>query len=538
MALSVKLSPKQRAAIDSRADIVVFGGGNGPGKTFALQMLPLLPEYLNTPGCQSVIFAESNVKLEMAGGLVDKCRKWYAQAHPAGLDGYRQTPKKRWSWATRGGGTSTIDLSFVGEPGQWDAMEAAVICIDQVEQVEENQFFSVIGRNRTTCGARPRVFVTANPPEDGREHWLTRMLTRGGWVGEDGFPIQEMSGVVRYYARHPDTDEFIFADTPKDLEEAGLLPTDPEGGFIPPTSVTFFPALIDDHPDPVFRSEYKRKLAGLTMFERRRRLEGNWYVTEEAGKYFNASMFPIVDYVPSRHARRVRSWDNAWSTSDKADWTPGVLESIEPDGGLYVCDLIRVRGTISHVERLVELVAAVDGPEVTIRLPKDAGPAGALQSGMADRLGARGYHVVLTADKGDKLTRSKAYQGCAERGQVRLARMQTTAGVAARMLEDFEETDKRGQLLRDKGLDRSNVSTLNGWHGVFIEEHVRFGRDTVAKKYVKKDTVDAAVGGYQVLVEGRALAIPTDLGRSGVSALVGIRGVINDAFGPGGGLGI
>ena len=194
MALSVKLSPKQRAAIDSRADIVVFGGGNGPGKTFALQMLPLLPEYLNTPGCQSVIFAESNVKLEMAGGLVDKCRKWYAQAHPAGLDGYRQTPKKRWSWATRGGGTSTIDLSFVGEPGQWDAMEAAVICIDQVEQVEENQFFSVIGRNRTTCGARPRVFVTANPPEDGREHWLTRMLTRGGWVGEDGFPIQEMSG--------------------------------------------------------------------------------------------------------------------------------------------------------------------------------------------------------------------------------------------------------------------------------------------------------------------------------------------------------
>ena len=81
---------------------------------------------------------------------------------------------------------------------------------------------------------------------------------------------------------------------------------------------------------------------------------------------------------------------------------------------------------------------------------------------MADRLGARGYHVVLTADKGDKLTRSKAYQGCAERGQVRLARMHTTAGVAARMREDFEETDKRGQLLRVKNLDRSNVSTLNG----------------------------------------------------------------------------
>ena len=49
MALRVTLSPKQRAAIESRADFVVFGGGNGPGKTFTLQMLPLQPEYRNTP---------------------------------------------------------------------------------------------------------------------------------------------------------------------------------------------------------------------------------------------------------------------------------------------------------------------------------------------------------------------------------------------------------------------------------------------------------------------------------------------------------
>ncbi|HMW22545.1 MAG TPA: terminase family protein [Burkholderiaceae bacterium] len=539
MALSVKFSQKQRAAAESAADITFFGGGNGPGKTFTGMMIPLFPEYRNTPNCESVLFAENCSKLEQAGGLVAKCVKFYSQAHPAGKEGYRQSSPRRWTFPCPGGGHSTIDLSFIGEPGKWDGMEAAYIFIDQIEQATEEQAFSVFGRNRSTSGARCRIFATANPHPLGREHWLTRLLHRGGWVGEDGFPVQAMSGVLRYYTRHPDTDEFIFADTAAELEATGLLPVDADGVTpIAPSSITFFPALIDDHPDPVFRREYKRKLASLTMFERRRRLEGNWFVTEEAGKYFNAAMFPKVDYAPSRFAQRVRSWDHAWSMADKADWTPGVLESLEPDGGLYIQDEVRFRGTISHVERAVELIAELDGPGVTIRLPKDAGLAGFEQSALAMRLGARGYHVVLTQDRGDKLTRSKAYQGCAERGQVRLANSHNSAQVAQKLLDDFELVDKHGQPVRIQGLDRSNVSTLNGWHESFIADHVRFGRDTVAKRMVKKDSVDAAVGGYSVLVEGRCVPLPDDLDRNGRAHLEGIMRVVDDALGGGGGLGV
>lgn len=533
MPLDVKLSPKQKAAIGSEADIVIFGGGNGPGKTFTLQMLMLQPEYLKTPGCQSVIFAEESTKLTMTGGLVDKCKKYYAQAHPAGLDGFRHSPRMRWTFPCRSGGESTIDLSFVGEPGKWDAMEAAVIGIDQIEQCEERQVFSVFGRNRSTCGVRCRIFATANPPAEGREHWLTKLLSRGGWIGDDGFPIQEMAGVIRYYTRHPDTDEFIFGNSVEELADTGLLPTDIDGNVIAPSSITFFPALIDDHPDPVFRRDYKKKLASLTMFERRRRLEGNWYVTEEAGKYFNVKMFPSVDYLPSRVARKIRSWDNAWSTSDKADWTPGVLESMEPDGAIYICDMIRIRGMFSHVERVVELVAEVDGRDVTIRLPKDAGAAGGLQSSLAQRLGAKGYTVVLTPDKGDKLTRSKPYQACAERGQIRLAKLHTTQGVALRMLDSFEECDKKGQVVRVPGLDRSAVSTIEGWHDGFVEEHVRFGRDTVAKKHIKKDTVDAAVGGYEALTCTDELppVYPEQL-KGAEDSIRGLQDEIRDMFRP------
>lgn len=504
----IELSQKQHRALNADADITIFGGGNGGGKTQALIFLPMMAEYLERPGSACALFAESVPKLTQPGGLVDKCRTWYAPLHPDGEAGFHGT-LRRWSFPTAGGGQSSITLSFVGEPGQWDGMEAALVCIDQVEQVEERQFFSVVSRNRTTCGARPRVFATANPPEEGREHWLTRMLARGGWIGDDGFPVLEMDGKKRYYARHSDTDEFLFADTPEELEAD--LPRGRDGKVIPPKSVCFVQALVDDHPDAAFRDAYRQTLASLQSFERKRRLEGNWFVTEEAGKYFNAKMFgEPVPYVPTRTARLVRAWDNAWSTSDKADWTPGVLESMEPDGAIYICDLLRFRGTISHVERAIELVAEVDGKGVTIRLPKDAGPAGALQSGIAQRLGAKGYTVILTKDVGDKLTRSKAYQACAERGQIRLAQLHITAGVARQLQEPFQEYDKRvkhdhngqplpPQLVTVTGLDASNVSTLNGWHDVFKEEHVRFGRDTVAKKHIKKDTVDAAVGGYEVL---------------------------------------
>jgi len=535
MPLLVTLSPKQRAAIECKADITIFGGGNGPGKTFTLQMLCLQREYLGTAGCQSVIFAESNPKLEMTGGLVDKCKKYYGQAHPQGEDGYRQTPRKRWTFPCPGGGESTIDLSFVGEPGKWDAMEAAVINIDQIEQVEERQAFSVFGRNRSTTGVRCRIFATANPPEEGKEHWLTRMLVAGGWIGDDGFPVQTMAGVVRYYTRHPDTDEFIFADTQEELEATGLLPLDADGVTpIPPTSVSFFPALIDDHPDPVFRREYKRKLAGLTLFERRRRLEGNWFVTETAGKYFNAAMFPQVEYKPSRGARGVRSWDNAWSTSDKADWTPGVLEYFESDGGIYIADMLRFRGTFSHVERAVEMCAKLDGRGVTIRLPKDAGAAGGLQSALAQRLGAQGFTVLLTADRGNKLDRSKPYQACAERGQIRLARnLHPSWQIAQALLDPFEQHDKDGRMVRIAGLDRSAVSTLNGWQQGFIDEHVRFGRDTVHKKNIKKDAVDAAVGGYEAMVNtDEPQPLTPKQAAEGATAMAGIARTIDLGFRP------
>lgn len=483
------LSPKQHRSLFTDADITIFGGGNFGGKSFALRALPLLPQYLGQPGCGVTLFAESNTKLTQTNGMVDSCRRMY---EPLGAQ-YVSSPRKRFTFPNG----ATIDLSFIGEPGRWDGLESAVIAIDQVEQISWPQFDSVTGRNRSPSGVRCRVFCTANPPDEGPTHWLTRLLSRGGWIGDDGLAILAMDGVVRFYVVRE--EELIFGDSPQDLSRQGVLVRDRDGKEIQPKSITFIQALVDDHPDQAAAAAYKKTLASKGDTERERRLFGNWYATETAGKYFKREMFPSIYYTPTHEARMVRSWDNAWSTSESADWTPGVLVSLEPDGFWTAMDLLRFRGTYRHVERAVKLVAELDGRRVLIRLPKDAGAAGGLQSELARWLGARGYEVQLTADRGDKLTRSKPYQACCERREVRLARSHTSREVALALTEPFVAHQSDGTRIEVAGLDVSGVSTLHSWHESFVADHVRFGRATLHKRSVKKDVVDAAVGAYEVL---------------------------------------
>ena len=470
------------------------GGGNGGGKSHLLRVGPLRPQYLGRAGCRCALFAETNPKLEMADGLVDKCREMYP-----GVGGdYVATPKKRWRFPTG----ATIDLSYVGDPDQWDGSQIPFIGIDQAEQLTAEQLWSLHSRNRTSSGAPCQLMATANPPAEGKEHWLTRMLTAGGWIGADGYPVPEMDGKVRHFLRKG--DDFIFADTAEELLPLCKLGSD--GQPVPPQTMTFVQMLVGDHPVESFRREYEQKLSGLTEIEQLRRWDGNWHATEEAGKYFKKEFFwPPIEYErPESGVRKVRSWDCAWSQSDGADWTPGIRMEQGVDNYVTVTDLLRFRGSQAHVERAIKAVAQLDGKDVEIRLPKDAGLAGFAQSALARWLAAHGYQVTLTADKGDKITRSNPYQARCERKEVRLARSHDSAGVAELLTQPFEVHDAEGKKVTIKGLDISNVSTLHDWHTSFLLDHVRFGRNTIKNRKIKKDVVDAAVGGNDVLTNDPA----------------------------------
>ena len=193
--------------------------------------------------------------LEQADGMVDESQKLYGSLHPDGLGGYKQTP--------RSGGRSRPARPLIYR--SWASLGNGMACrrrssaLTKVEQVTEDQFESVAGRNRTMAGVRPRVIATANPPLEGKEHWLTRMLEAGGWIDKDGWAVPRWTGRSAGLSAQPASTCLAMT-----RPSSAALPQGYDGQPVPPRSLTFVQMLIKDHPDPEFRRQYERTMSGYS----------------------------------------------------------------------------------------------------------------------------------------------------------------------------------------------------------------------------------------------------------------------------------
>ncbi len=129
----------------------------------------------------------------------------------------------------------------------------------------------------------------------------------------------------------------------------------------------------------------------------------------------------------TRFRSRVRAWDlaaTAVSGSGDPDWTVGVLLSELEDGRWLVEDVRRERGGPEMVERLIRETAAMDGRDVTVRLPID-GPAGKMQVSYLTRRLA-GLSVVSDRETKSKATRAMPVAAQVNAGNVMVLRRQWT----------------------------------------------------------------------------------------------------------------
>lgn len=520
----IDFTEKQAKAFLSRADITLAGGGNGGGKTGLGYRIPLFD--VDDRDYRGFLAMESLEKCKLPGGLLDEVTALYPK-FGAKLN------KTEMRFDFKSG--AEVKISFVGEEGRLDGGQLSYGFQDQVEQGTRAQAFSVVSRLRTKAKVRPRVVWSANPPPEGEEHWLTRMLDAGGYLLGDGYPDPEMDGALRYFCRSPETDDFIFADT-----AAELLPqcqVDQDGTPIAPYSFTFVQMLVGDNK---YQSDtYKRALAILDEQTRLRRLRGKWKGLNCEGIHFKPEFFPIIHRPRAKHSRGVRTWDIAWAESKSVeagdgkntdpDWTTAPRMWIEPGDTFAIDDTIRFRGTPAHTERAIMAVANIDGPYVEIRIPKDPGAAEGIQSAWARKLGARGYTVRLTPDRGEKETRATPYIACAQRHQIKLLANHPSREVAHLLLGDFEIFEKCDGCVECggtsprrctgdgvvrivvPGLKKPDVSTLEEWMQSLIIEHVRFGRKSKpqrgqkGKLTGKKDQVDGCVAGYLYLTDPELL---------------------------------
>jgi hypothetical protein len=74
---AIRPSPKQERFLESLADICIYGGGAGSGKSWALLLEPLY--HVKNSGFHAVIFRRTYPQITQPGGLWDQSCKVYPQ---------------------------------------------------------------------------------------------------------------------------------------------------------------------------------------------------------------------------------------------------------------------------------------------------------------------------------------------------------------------------------------------------------------------------------------------------------------------------
>lgn len=402
------------------ADIAVYGGAAGGGKTYALLLEPL--RNTHNPNFGAVIFRRTSPQIRREGGLWDESNKLY---RPLGAHGRESILD--WTWPS-GSKVAFAAMEHETDRFDWDGSQIPLIGFDQLEHFTEKQFFYMLSRNRSTCGVAPYIRATANPDPDS---FLVEFLK--WWIdGDTGYPVTDRAGIIRYMIRSG--DDIVWGENPQSLkEEYGDSSIDYDD--IEPLSVTFIPAKLEDNPTLIKNDpSYRAKIRALPRVERERLEKGNWKVRPSAGYYFKRTNFMMVDSVPPRSEikQSVRWWDLA-STEVQLERTDNRRRNKNPDYtvGTKMHELKSGRWCIEHVRRLradpfgVERAmleeAEYDTPLTTIGLSQDPGQAGISQVEAIARF-LKGYHVKSQRETGDKETRAKPFSAQVQHNNVSMVR--------------------------------------------------------------------------------------------------------------------
>ncbi len=392
----------QEDFLSSSADIVIYGGAAGGGKTWALLMEPL--RHINNPEFGAVIFRREATQITNEGGLWDTA----TQIYPL-LGGVpRVSPKMRFTFdgAKIGFAHLNRDDDVLG----WQGSQIPLICFDELTHFTRKQFFYMLSRNRSTCGIRPYIRATTNPDADS---WVADFIA--WWIDQDsGLPIISRSGVVRYFIRV--NDEILWGGSAAELaEKHNVSEHDCK-------SLTFIPASIHDNQELLQKDPgYLANLKALSLVERERLLGGNWKIKPAAGLYFPRGVCSVIIFKPGDIKHWVRSWDLAATEPGESnpdpDYTVGVLKGKYPDGRFVVADVIRVRLGAHKVRELIKRTAVNDGKQVKITIPEDPGQAGKEQAQSYVSMLA-GYSVTKKRASKDKISRAEPFAAQWQAGNV------------------------------------------------------------------------------------------------------------------------
>nr|DAK65059.1 MAG TPA: Large subunit terminase [Caudoviricetes sp.] len=405
------LSPQpgpQTAFMCSPADIVIFGGAAGGGKSYALLMEGL--RHKDIAGFSGVVFRKNYTQITASGGLWDAASKLYSQVQGAKP---KKTPKLHWLFTPSNARMHFAHLEREEDLMSWQGTEICYLAFDELTHFSRHQFLYMLSRNRSTCGIRPYVRATCNPDSDS---WVAEFIS--WWINQDtGYPIYERSGVIRYMCVVNDT--IYWGSNPHELaQEHGVNVEECK-------SVTFIASKLTDNKVLMAKDpSYMANLKALAEVDKERLLYGNWKIRPAAGMYFKTEQFIFVDAVPKNIVAYARSWDLAATEptplNPDPDATAGVLMGLLDDGRVIVLDVKRKQIKANAVRTLLRNMAAIDQGKykfVQITIPQDPGQAGKAQAQSLVSMLA-GYSVEIVSPTGSKEVRATPFASQVQAGNV------------------------------------------------------------------------------------------------------------------------
>lgn len=396
----------QEVFLSTDADIAMYGGAAGGGKTYALLLENL--RHVGNPRFGSVIFRRETPQITNTGGLWDNAMELYP------LRG--ATPSSSPHHVMRFPSGARVEFKHLQHEKNvldYQGAQIPLICFDELTHFTRKQFFYLLSRNRSTCGVKPYIRATTNPDSDS---WVAEFIA--WWIDQKtGYPIPERSGVVRYFV--------VVDDVPRWGDDRDALAAEFKMKPELVKSFTFIASSVYDNrilleKDP----SYLANLNALNLVEKERLLRGNWKIKPSAGLYFKRDQVQVVREAPSPIVAICRAWDLAATPptpeNPSPDATAGVKIARMEDGRYIVMNARKGRWASNEVRIQVSSTATTDRQQhafIKVRLPQDPGQAGKEQAQSYMTLLA-GHDVKIKPVTGDKIVRANPFSAQWQAGNV------------------------------------------------------------------------------------------------------------------------
>lgn len=308
------------------ADVAIYGGAAGGGKTYAA-LLEALRHHLNGKG-RVVFFRRQAVQILAPGGLWDESHKIFPFFGAT-------SNQQRLEWTFPSGfEIKFAHLQNLSDLPNWGGAQVTVFLFDELTLFLAEMFWFMQSRNRSDAKIAGYIRATCNPPDgvNPEEMWVTELID--WYLTPEGLADKTKSGVIRWFVRQG--NQTLWGSSPSELiDKYGVERVDCK-------SFTFIPATAEDNQILLQNNpSYLSSLRALNENDKNRLLYGNWRISS-AGNLFSESDFKVFVLEPRQIDFKIIVCDTAQKVKEHNDYT--VMQAwVLSDKGIYLVDQVRGR---------------------------------------------------------------------------------------------------------------------------------------------------------------------------------------------------